>query len=70
MMEFILSKVARIKNFNQKFYLTLLNFDQELYLKRTLFQVSIKSFTFILREQIKILKIFSRSLDDCFWVWP
>ena len=68
MMEFISRKVARIKNFNQKFYLTLLNFDQELYLERTLLQVSIKRFTFILREQIKILKIFSRSLDDCFWV--
>ena len=40
MMEFILSKVARIS------------------WSRTLFQVNIKSFTFILRAQIKILKKF------------
>ena len=39
-------------------------------LKRTLFQVSIKNFTFISRVEIKILEVFRISLDDCFWVWP
>ena len=42
-----------------------LSVDQEPYQKRILSQVSIKSFAFILRVQIKILNIFWASLNNC-----
>ena len=53
MMEFI---------FQAKLHLSV---DQEPYQKRILSQVSIKSFAFILRVQIKILNIFWASLNNC-----